>query len=320
MLVYGRYVEVVAPPLVALGLVAVAHARGRAGATPLIAIVLAASVAVAAMRAGLHAPGSPSFWNVMSLPVRTDALGAPSLLAAGVVACAAAALLLWVAGRRPQALAPLALLMFLPTTAFAERELLQRSEAVYPSGWASIDDVVARHGIRRIAYDERHAIFDGEHIYPWFANDAVIVNSTRRLPAGRFIISSDGWSREHPTLGATAVWRDPIRDQTLWQVAPPRHAARTIQRCLQAAGLATAGAGESPRGAAALTLAPRAPRPGRVVVFRSESAASAYEGEVRRLVHAVGQADDTAVLRRANVLVVDPGGLPARRGPLLRCL
>ena len=227
MLVYGRYVEVVAPPLVALALVALTRAR----ASPIVAVVLAASVAVAALRAAVHAPEAPSFWNVMSLPLRTDALGAASLLGAGLLACGAASALFWVARRRPEALAPLLLLlMFVPTTVFAERQLLQRSAAVYPSGWASLPRV----GSDRIDYDQRNATFDGQFIYPWFATGSTIVTTTRRVPTGRYLISSDVWNRAHPTLAATAVWRDPARDQTLWRIDRPRGTARLV--CAAARG------------------------------------------------------------------------------------
>ena len=65
------------PPLVVLGW---SRAPTRARASPLVAIALAASVAVAALRRW-YRPQAPSFWNVMSLPLRTDALGAASLLA-----------------------------------------------------------------------------------------------------------------------------------------------------------------------------------------------------------------------------------------------
>jgi hypothetical protein len=320
-LVYGRYVEVVAPPLIALGLVAIALGRGSGLVRPVVAILLGTSTVVAVLRTGLHAPATPSFWNVMSLPVRTDGLGAASLFAAGVAACACAAALLWLARRRPELLAPLVLLMLVPTTAFAERQLLQRSATVYPSGWASIGDALSGRGVDRIAFDRRRATFDGQFIYPWFAKDAVVVSSTRAVPAERFVVSSEGWSREHPTLGATAIWKDPARDQALWRIAPPHREARAIQSCLRSAGVPTAPAGEDPRGAATLTLVPRAARPGRLMVFSTRVAASVYAAQVRRLVEAADPGGRTAVALREHAVVVAPEGLARSPGEsLLRCL
>jgi hypothetical protein len=308
MLVYGRYVEVVAPPLVALGLVALPAARAR----PLVALVLAASVVVAALRTGLDAPAGASFWNVLSLPLRTDELGAASLLAGGVGAGAAAALLVWVARSRPHALGPLLLVLFVPTTVLAERALLQRSAAVYPDGWASLPGDLRG----RIGYDRRHATFDGQFIYRWFATDATLASSNRDQPPGRLLISSGAWNRDHPTVAAHVVWRDPARDQTLWRVDPPLGEARLVERCLEAGGLAATPAGEQPRGAAAVSVGEA-----RVVVFGSSVAASTYSGQVRRIVAAADRSRAPSVVRRANVMAIDPPGLSAReRWSLVRCL
>ncbi|MDX6676916.1 MAG: hypothetical protein QOE31_968, partial [Solirubrobacteraceae bacterium] len=135
-LVYGRYVEPVVPALLAVGLALAGRARLRAGA--LVAGLAGLTVAVAALRLGLDVPGEPSRWNVAALPSVTGSIGAPVIAVAGVVACAALWLFALVARRRPAALAPLALVLFAPTTAYVVYLPVLRSEHdVYPAGWTS---------------------------------------------------------------------------------------------------------------------------------------------------------------------------------------
>jgi hypothetical protein len=132
------------------------------------------------------------------------------------------------------------------------------------------------------------------------------------------VISSGGWGRDHPTIGARAVWKDPARDQTLWRIDPPLRAARLVQRCLQAGGLTAEPAGEEPRGAAAIAVAEGGAR---VVVFNTRAAASAYTRQVARLVAGAAKSGETVVVPRANVLAIVPSGLSAgQRRSLLRCV
>jgi hypothetical protein len=224
MLIYGRYTEIVAPPLLAIGISTLVRSSGSQRIWPIVGVIGVASVATAALRAGLADDlNAPSFWNVVSLPVRTSLLGSASLLAAGAVACICVVALILVARRYPVAVAPLLLLMFVPTVALGERSLRQRSDAVYPSGWASIGKAVDNRDIDRIAYDDDQAVFDGEYTYPWFLRDAVIVHyQPPAPPPSRFLIASDDWASQTGALRAKPLWRDPVRDQTLWDlgVAP----------------------------------------------------------------------------------------------------
>jgi hypothetical protein len=219
MLIYGRYVEVVAPPLVALGLAALLKLPGGTRVAPLVGAVLALTAVVAGLRHGLDTTGAPSFWNVQSLPLRAQLLGAPSLVAAGVAVAVVIWALVAIARREPKALVPLVVVLFVPTTALAERSLLERSRAVYPNHWQSIGAAVDDTGARTVGYDGAHTDFDGQFIYRWFVTGAVLTRFERGQPSpSRYVISAGSWPREHPQTLAAPLWRDPARDQVLFRL------------------------------------------------------------------------------------------------------
>jgi hypothetical protein len=113
--------------------------------------------------------------------------------------------------------APLVLLLFLPTTAVAERNpVLTAQSSFYPSGWTS--PAAAAEGVRTIAFDT-----DGGgslFVYQWFASKARIVlfsGSSERPPA-RFVFSSPGWAAAHRGLQPAPLWEDPDRHGELFRV------------------------------------------------------------------------------------------------------
>jgi hypothetical protein len=218
-IVYGRYVEPVAPPLLALGIVALV---GRPPSRRTLALVLAAiavlTLTVAAVRAGLDFPGEDANrWSVASLPFVTGDLTPPVLVGAGVVACAGACVLFTAARWDARAVIVLLLAMYTLVAAFTEvRLVLRGDDAVYPSGWTSPEES-AGTAEGAVAFDT--ADFDriAVKVYQWFLPHRHLeeFDSTRERPPARLFFS--GPSQPRKEAGAAALWRDPGRPQVLWR-------------------------------------------------------------------------------------------------------
>jgi hypothetical protein len=220
MLIYGRYVEVVVPPLLAVALVRLVSTRWQSRLRLVLAVLGASTVAVVALRAGVHPPTDPNRWNIVSLPFLTRALGPAELAGAGVVAAAVIAALAAVTRRRPAALASIVLVLFLPTTAVVEHEpVFSGQRSVYPPGWTSPG--VAAPNARVVAYDMDHYDVFGRFAYQWFMPHAtfVLFSSSTEGPPARFVITSHTWAIRHARLHPRVLWSDPGRDQVLLHIS-----------------------------------------------------------------------------------------------------
>jgi hypothetical protein len=217
VLIYGRYVEIALPPLLALALVRLAGREARSRLAAALVVVVALTVAVAGIRAGVHPPRAPNRWNVAALPFLTLQLGTPSLVGAGVVAAGVLVVVAVLRRRAPRLLVPAVLLVFAATTAVAEHNpVLSGDRAVYPGGWSSPAPVVQA---RRIAYDRSAYDVIGLFVYQWYLPHTrfVLYSGTGRPPA-QYVISSAGWARRHRGVPAHAVWRDPGRNQLIFRL------------------------------------------------------------------------------------------------------
>lgn len=233
MLIYGRYVEVVAPPLVAIGVAILALGRVRARlARPLAGFALL-SVALVLIRATASDPGAANRWNISSLPFLTFQLGPGVVVGASLVAAGGALALLWMARRRPAAIPVLAGSLLLAVVAYGVWNPVRSSErAAYPAGWTSPEAVAKTHGIETVAYDVDD--YDVLGLYPlqWFLPDTEVLlfNGDRRRPPSRFILAAGSWNADHPRQPGRQLWRDVGRDQVLWELsgspAPPGASTR----------------------------------------------------------------------------------------------
>jgi hypothetical protein len=220
MLIYGRYAELAAPPLIALGVSRLLRAasstatRGRlwvvwavgfAAMTGFVAIVQAAG--------GL---GKANRWNVASFPFVTSDLGAKVLVGAAIVAGAGLVVQFLAVRRRPALMWLLAAALFVPVTAYAlHAPVLAAEDASYPSGWTTPGAVAAAGGIRTVAYDlDRAAGGDGYprvgdlYLSQWFLPHTrlLLFHSHRARPPARYVLSDPGWGARHPGLHPTSVW------------------------------------------------------------------------------------------------------------------
>jgi hypothetical protein len=220
MLIYGRYVEVVLPPLIALALVRLSAGRGsRADLLTTVSAMLALTAVVAILRTTVDLPGSASRFNVAALPGITRNLEPIILMLAGGVAAFALVAAWAAARRRPWLVAPAIALLFLPTTGYALRDPLWTTERqVFREGWK--DPAHAAAGVAIIGYDTDHIDGVGEFVTQWFLPDArfVTFSGSSEPPPARYLISSGAWNAEHPGRHGTILWSYRERQQYLWRL------------------------------------------------------------------------------------------------------
>jgi hypothetical protein len=213
MIVYGRYTDVVVPPLLALALVRLATGR-RFRVIAVLTVTAATTVASALLRTSVHPPGLANRWNVASLPSPTFQLGPKVLLAAGFAAMVAIIAVTVVQRRNAAAIAPLVLLLFVPTTAVAERNpVLTAQSAFYPSGWTSPAE--AADGAHSIAFDTDSS--GSVFVYQWFVSKArfVLFAGSSARPPVRFVFSSPEWAAANRRLHPVPLWKDTGRGAEL---------------------------------------------------------------------------------------------------------
>lgn len=226
MLIYGRYSEVVAPALVAVGLSVLAQARLRSlrlFAWPLGGFALLTGTVVL-IRATASDPDAANRWNVSALPFVTVQLGPAILIAAAIVACAGALLLLRSSRFGPRPLGLAAIGLFLAVMAYGAWNPVRSSQrAVYPAGWTSPEAAAAAAGIDSVGYDLDHYDTIGLYTVQWFLPNTKVTlfHGKRQQPPSRFVLSGEDWAQEHPKTRAESLWSAVGRDETLWRLREP---------------------------------------------------------------------------------------------------
>lgn len=205
MLVYGRYVDVVVPPLLALALARLAV--GRASAGRVAAVLAGATLVVAVLRATTSPPGAASRWNVASLPFLTFNLGAGVVVGAGIVAAVAFGAFAVLRRAAPALVLPALLLAFVVTTAVVERNpIASTNSSWYGDGWTSPQR--AARGTHRVAFDLDNP--DGLYVYQWFLphDRLVLFSGGAARPPAAYVLSTTDWAARHRALAPDVVWRD----------------------------------------------------------------------------------------------------------------
>jgi hypothetical protein len=235
MLIYARYAELAAPPLIALGLSRLLHGspllaacdpRGTAWAAGFGAIT--AFVAIVQAMDGL---GKANRWNVASFPFVTSDLGANVIAGAGIVAVAGMAALMVAARRRPWLACLLASALFAAVTGYGfHSTVLAAEDASYPKGWTSPARIATAAGIRTVAYDlDRTGVGAGYphlganvYLTQWFLPETrlLLFHSRHARPPATYVLSDPGWGARHPILHAAAVWSSSAgTPATLWRTS-----------------------------------------------------------------------------------------------------
>jgi hypothetical protein len=226
MLIYGRYAEIAAPPLVAFGLAALAGARLRRRLTlPLVGFATLTG-AVVLIRATASDPGPVNRWNISSLPFLTFELGPGVLIAAALVAVAGGWLLLRASASGRRTLGAVAIALLLAVTAYgAWNPVHSEQQSVYSSAWTSPQGPAEAVDGGTVSYDLDHYDTTGLYAFQWFLpNEAfVLFHGSREKPPTNIVLSGDEYGHERAAGNAEEIWSAPGRDQALWRLAE-RHA------------------------------------------------------------------------------------------------
>lgn len=221
MLIYGRYVEVVSPALIAFGVAALARARSTRPVTwPLVGFA-ALTALVVLIRVTASDPDPANRWNITALPFVTMQLGAAVLIGAAVVALIGAALLRAASSRGLAALGLVAIALFGAVVLYSAWNPVRSSErAIYPGDWSSPQAAAEASGADRIAYDLDDYETVGLYVFQWFLPDQRIVlfHGDREAPPAHLVIAGRDFGRQHPGTGAEAIWNPGGRDQLLWRL------------------------------------------------------------------------------------------------------
>ena len=232
MLIYGRYADVAAPALIALGLAWLAGA-GRASRVrwwwPVAGGALTVVVAAIAAADGL---GRANRWNVASLPFITSDLGTKVIIGAAIVTAAGAWALRRAAAARPALTGLAAAALFVPTTAYAlYQPVLEAQRAVYPAGWTNPASIADAEHVRTVAYDTDRAdtppgypTVGDRYIAQWFLPQAhvVLFAGAQQRPPAAYILSDPGWGARHRALAPAVVWSERgRRPSVLWRIRRP---------------------------------------------------------------------------------------------------
>jgi len=214
MLVYGRYVEIVVPPLVAASLLRLLRVGIRR--IGLAITIIAVSTAVTAiLQATLGPKAAANGWDVASLPFLTLDVRPAAIVGAGIVAGVCTLVVAQLARRHILLVAPTVALLFVGPALEAEHaSVLASQHSVYPAGWTSPRAAASR--ATEIGYDAAHR--SGLFVNEWFLPDARII-LFRGTPRTRYVISSADWGRSHAALKPRLVWRDTGHDRAMFVLA-----------------------------------------------------------------------------------------------------
>jgi hypothetical protein len=221
MLIYGRYAEVVAPALIAFGLVALSRVRVRL-AWPLAGFG-ALTALVVLIRATASDPDAANRWNISALPFITVQLGPAILIGAALVALGGAWLLTRATAFGPKATGVAAVALFLAVAAYGAWNPVRSSQrAVYPAGWTSPQSAAEDAGAKTIAYDLDSYDTIGLYSLQWFLPNTrvTLFTQNREEPDSRFFLAGEDWPRRQG-VRATPLWEAVGRDQVLWRVSGP---------------------------------------------------------------------------------------------------
>jgi hypothetical protein len=218
-LVYGRYVEPVVPPLVAVGVAMLMNRSLRPRISRVLCVIAVLTLIVAALRAGVEFPGeSANRWSIASMPFITFDVAPAAVVGAGFVAAAGAWVVTITSRRACRAVWVVFLVLFVLVTAFTQVRLVQGDDHnIYRAGWTSPQELVESHGAE-VAYDtsqlDRTTIKVDQYFLPNTRFETF--DATTTPPPARLIFSGSNWSKDHPELPATILWRDPGHDHVLW--------------------------------------------------------------------------------------------------------
>jgi hypothetical protein len=222
--VYGRYLEILVPPLLALGLVRLWTTRFQRVALELAvgaAVALAATATVVLYAGGLATRGPVNWYTVLALPPLAQAREQIRPITANLVAFAGAGVLV-VVTRRSRAWGALGLAGVLLASSIALRVVLieARDDAIYGTQPAALSRVDGLHAAPEVGYDLAAYTPVGLYGYQWQLDRAhfVLFDSRRdAVPPLEWVIAGLDWPQARK-VGARRVWAHPAFGQAVWRL------------------------------------------------------------------------------------------------------
>jgi hypothetical protein len=222
--VYGRYVEILVPPLLALGLVRLWTAPVRRLAVELTigaAVALVACLIIVIYAGGLVARGPVNWTTVLALPALGQTREQIRPVTATLVALAGAGVLLAVA-RRSRTWAALGLAGVLVVMSIALRVVLieARDHATYGTQPVALSQVGGLNAPHEVSYDMAAYTPIGLFGYQWELDHArFVLFDSRRDPPPRteWVIAGLDWPQARQ-VRAHRVWTHPAYRQAVWRL------------------------------------------------------------------------------------------------------
>jgi hypothetical protein len=223
-IVYGRYIEILAPALLALGLVRLWTTSLRRLAVELVVGVVAAAAAVLTLPSyagGLVLRSPVNWYTVLALPPFAQGRDHLRLVAGTLVAVAGATVLL-VVGRRSRAVAAVGLAVVLIGSSVALRLVLieagdRWNYATQSTPLATVD---ALDSAAEVGYDTAAYIAGGLYGYQWQLDRTHFVLFDSRhdpIPQTEWVIAGTDWPQAREA-GARRVWVHPAFGQAVWRL------------------------------------------------------------------------------------------------------
>jgi hypothetical protein len=224
--VYGRYLEILVPPLLALGLVRLWTTRFQRVALELAvgaAVALAATATIMSYAGGLATRGPVNWYTVLALPPLAQAREQIRPITATLVAFAGAGVLVAVT-RWSRAWGALGLAGVLLASSLALRVVLieARDDAIYGTQPVALSRVDGLDAARDVGYDLAAYTPVGLYGYQWQLDRAqfVLFDSRRDgVPPLEWVIAGLDWPQARE-VGARRVWVHPAFGQAVWRLPP----------------------------------------------------------------------------------------------------
>jgi hypothetical protein len=223
-IVYGRYIEILAPAFLALGLIRLWTTSLRRLAVELavgVAAAAAAALTVTSYAGGLVLRSPVNWFTVLALP--PFAQGHDHLrLGAGTLVAVAGATVLLVVGWRSRAVAAAGLAVVLIGSAVALRLVLieagdRWNYGTQPTPLATVD---ALNSATEVGYDTAAYIAGGLYGYQWQLDHAHFLLFDSRhdpIPQTEWVIAGTDWPQARQA-GARRVWVHPAFGQAVWRL------------------------------------------------------------------------------------------------------
>jgi prepilin signal peptidase PulO-like enzyme (type II secretory pathway) len=221
--VYGRYVEILVPPLLALGLVRLWSERTRRVVSELLiggVVALAAGLIVMRIAGGLVLQTPFNWFTTLALPPLMLTRDQIRPMLATLVASIGAVVLL-VVSRWSRALGALGLAVVLLASSLYLRAAVEGIEyEIYDTQPVALSRVEGLNGPHDVGYDVAAYTHRGLYIYQWQLDRThFVLFDSRRDPVPRteWVIAGLDWPPARQ-LGARKVWTHPTSRQAVWRL------------------------------------------------------------------------------------------------------